>query len=132
HIVRVQQARFVHMYGCYRRRFADSPYRTLGIVAFFEEDVTTRLRKMSPIGSSFTILKTAIVGDARICVGIQEIDEFLLGERLRKPQLLAGNQYGQRQAHTPYLVSISQPETSTTKTRLIGRNTFQPSRINWS
>ena len=34
--------------------------------------------------------------------------------------------------HYPYLVSISQPEISTTNSRLIGRNTFHPSRISWS
>ena len=35
-------------------------------------------------------------------------------------------------SHAPYLVAISQPLTSTTNSKLSGRNTFQPRRMSWS
>ena len=46
----------------------------------------------------------------------------------------SGGKYQKRRYHSPppFLVSISQPEISTTNTKLSGRKIFHPSRISWS
>jgi len=66
--------------------------------------------------------------------GRQLAREARRGHRLRNPfrQGLHGLSEYQRRDHAPYLVSISQPETSATKAIDSGRKIFHPSRISWS
>src|SRR5690606_35809150 len=60
------------------------------------------------------------------------LEEILQGQRVSLEEFPQRKRFDELCDGHPYLVSMSQPLTRTTKARLIGRKIFQPSRISWS